>query len=726
MRRKLTIASLLVLLLAGTCSAWVLFNPTQQSRAKRPGETCSATTHTDRGAACCAPTPTAAPTKILTSPDADKQAAREAAEQREQGSQPGKVENGSPQTGSTNNGGGNNGGSSTSAPPPAKRNPTPSEREEAARQAGGRAAYRSRLEASAPDNGKADATLKKSAKQEEWIKQWKDEGIEPPEMVPTQVTGKVMSQQAREGIAGAVVALLTFFPVNGQPGGQIWPVLTELIADAQGNFAGEVPASPKPPFYYTSAAITVRAESYRVIAGMPLSTFNAGQLNSLGIFWAPETPFGVECDGTQFGGSLEVVCTGQLDPQRWYGPKRGPVLAYFPHFAMSAATEKNPTRTVKVLGNWDEKVPPFMTLMSSGGPLQTKRCVRAKVQSQKSGGEQVNAAEPFDKIVFESSGFAEISGQVVDAQGAGVANATVIAAGDTENPTELTDSLGFFRFEKPPKKTTLLAAAHDDFITVIQKEVTPGMSSVRIVFKDRKPVLTFHLRDQLTQVDITSVNIKLYQPPAQQGGKAPAPIVKELTSQNGAFYVKSDTLLGSITLEKVGYFPLTVQDPVKVQGQQTGEWNIYINPGRKLEVRPRDHTACQDAARYYSDTQNTNDPGIWTYWSNLWIEYTIDFGAALEVGVEGGFFDVVLGCRNEGIVDNNYQFQVKVYVDDVEKGTLNVLANTLTEQFGRMRLGQLSGIHRVRLVWLNDSWIPDQLDANIRYQSMKFLEQPGP
>ncbi len=723
MRKKLTIVTLSLLLLTAAAAAWVVLDPPVAHRAKRSGETCSATTDTGRAAACCAPAPTAARTKILTNPDADKQAAREAAEQREQGSQPGKAESGSPQTGGAGNGGANKSGGNTPTPPPAKRNPTPSEREEAARQAGGRAAYRSRLEASAPDNGKADAALKKSAKQEEWIKQWKDEGIEPPEMVPTQVTGKVMSQQAREGISGAVVALLTFFPVNGQPGGQIWPVLTELIADAQGNFAGEVPASPKPPFYYTSAAITVRTEGYRVIAGMPLSTFNAGQLNSLGIFWAPETPFAVECDGTQFSGSLEVVCTGQLDPQRWYGPKRGPVLAYFPHFAMSAATEKNPTRTVKVLGNWDEKVPPFMTLMSSGGPLQTKRCVRAKVQSQKSGGEQVNTAEPFDKIVFESSGFAEISGQVVDAQGAGVPNATVIAAGDTENPTELTDSLGFFRFEKPPKKTTLLAAAHDDFITVIQKDVTPGMSSVRIVFKDRKPVLTFHLRDQLTQMDITSVNIKLYQPGKS---KTPAPIVKELTSQNGAFYVKSDTLLASITLEKVGYFPLTVLDPVKVQSQQTGEWNIYMNPGRKLEVRPRDYTACQDASRYYSDTQNTQDPGIWTYWSNLWIEYTIDFGAAPEAGVEGGFFDVVLGCRNEGIVDNNYQFQVKVFVDDVEKGTLNVLANTLTEQFGRMSLGQLSGIHRVRMVWLNDSWIPDQLDANIRYQSLKFLEQPGP
>ncbi len=725
MRKKLTTISLALLLLLAAVAAWFLLNPPSIERAKRPGETCTAVSNTCRGAACCAPKQDSAPTKIVTNPEADAQAARDAAAQQGSGtSTPGNPGSGSTPGGSTNNGSGNNeAGGNTPKPPPPKRNPTPSEREEEARKNGGRAAYRARLEASAPDNGKADAFLKKSAKQEEWIKQWKDEGIEPPEMVPTQVTGKVMSQQAREGLGSAVVALLTFFPVDGQRGGQIWPVLTELIADAQGNFSGEVPASPIPPFYYTSAAITVRAESYRVIAGMPLSTFNVGQLNSLGIFWAPENPFGVECDGTQFSGSLEVVCTGQLDPQRWYGPKRGPVLSYFPHFAMSAATEKNPARSVKVLGNWDDKVPPFVTLMSSGGPLQTKRCVRAKVQSQKSGGEQVNTAEPFDKIVFESSGFAEISGQVVDAQGAGVPNATVIAAGDTENPTELTDSLGFFLFEKPPKKTSTLAAAHEDYISVIQKDVTPGMSSVRIVFKDRKPVLTFHLRDQLTQIDITSVNIKLYQPGKS---KAPAPIVKELTSQNGSFYVKSDTLLGSITLEKVGYFPLTVQDPVKVQGQQTGEWNIYMNPGRKLEVRPRDHTACQDAARYYSDTQNTQDPAIWTYWSNLWVEYTIDFGAAPDRGVEGGWFDIVLGCRNEGIVDNNYQFQVKVFVDDVEKGTLNVLANTLTEQFGRMSLGQLSGIHRVRLVWLNDSWIPDQLDANIRYQSLKFLEQPGP
>ena len=37
---------------------------------------------------------------------------------------------------------------------------------------------------------------------------------------------------------------------------------------------------------------------------------------------------------------------------------------------------------------------------------------------------------------------------------------------------------------------------------------------------------------------------------------------------------------------------------------------------------------------------------------------------------------------------------------------------------------KLDGVHTIRLIWTNDKWIPNQLDANIRYQSLKFLEQP--
>ena len=44
--------------------------------------------------------------------------------------------------------------------------------------------------------------------------------------------------------------------------------------------------------------------------------------HALGIFWAPEMPFGLDCDGTQFEGNLEVVSTGELDPQRWEATKR--------------------------------------------------------------------------------------------------------------------------------------------------------------------------------------------------------------------------------------------------------------------------------------------------------------------------------------------------------------------------------------------------------------------
>ncbi|KAA0214377.1 hypothetical protein EDM80_06760 [bacterium] len=725
MRGRTLMAALILVTSLALGGAWLVFGSVPDIQPSRPGEDPAPRIAATPELEAAAPSPP--PPALKTNP-----AVREAA--RREGSPAGSRAGGTEQPDDAASGTSPGNGPQPARPqgpgtvPPApSRAPTPAEREEAARQNGGRAAYRARLEASAPDNGKAEAALRKSPKAEEWTQQWRDEGIDPPEMVPTQVSGKMMSPLSREGIAQAKVGILTFFPVNGQRGGSIWPVVTELVADAQGNFSGEVPASPTPPLYYPPAALCVSAENYRVLAGTPVLTFVAGQLNALGIFWAPETPFAVECDGSQFEGSLEVVCTGELDPQRWHPQKRGATLAYFPRFALPAPKPESPSRVTKLTSNWDERDTPFVTLMSTGGPLQTKRCAHARKQSSKRSGESPQVQEPFEPVVFEAAGFAEISGQVVDAQGAGIPNATVYAAGDNETPSVLSDSLGFFRFEKPPKKTSLLAAAHEDYITTTLPNVTPGTTGARIVFNHLKPVIRFRLRDQLTQQFITSISVKLFKPDDPKSSAIPKAFqVLELSSAAGDYFVKSEALLGRLTLEKVGYFPLTVLDPVATQAQQSGEWTLWLNPGRKLEVRPRDHSGTERADRWFSEPDKPDDPAIWTYWSQHWIEYTLDFGAAPEPGIEGGHFDLVLGCRNQGIVDNNYQFQVKVFVDDTERGTLTILANTLTEQFGRLSLGQLSGIRRIRLVWQNDSWIPDQLDANIRYQSLKFVEQPGP
>ncbi len=723
MRTKQITLTLSLLLLCAAAAAWLVLNPPRANRDAAHSESDSQTSDVEpdrvgqksNSRVCSAPSlPNAGASDTSTRSTSTPTASRE----QPQGPKPDAGSPGGPadtRPGST-------------APETQPRPLTPAQREEQARVNGGRDAYRARLEASAPNGGRVDASLVKSTKPETWTKQWRDDGIDPPEMLPTPVTGKIMSQQSREGLGGAKVTLLTFFPVNGQRGGSIWPVLTELVADAQGNFAGEVPASPSPPLFYAQAAISVSAEGYRVIAGMPVATFYAGKPNALGIFWAPEMPFGLDCDGTQFEGNLEVVSTGELDPQRWEATKRSVVLATFPHFAMPLGKPDKPQRLARLIGNWDERDTPFVTLMSSGGPIQTKRTVRSKKQSVTSEGQAAQVAEPFEPVLFENSGFAAISGQVVNAEGAGVPNATVATAGDPTSQTTLTDSLGFFYFAQPPKKTAALIAIHDDYVAVGLKDVSPGMTSVRVTFAHRKPLLHFRLRDQLTQQDITSVSVKLYAPRDTNSSNAfPPPFaVLELSSATGEYNIKSDALLEYITLEKVGYFPRKVVNPVNVQGQSPGPWELWLNPGRKLEVRPRDKTAAETADRWFQDDQTPEEPAIWTYWSQHWIEYTIDFGQAPEPGQEGGWFDLVLGCRNQGIVDNNYQFQVKVFVDDVEKLNLTIAANTLTEQFGRASIGQLAGTHRIRLVWQNDSWIPDQLDANIRYQSLKFLEQPGP
>jgi hypothetical protein len=67
---------------------------------------------------------------------------------------------------------------------------------------------------------------------------------------------------------------------------------------------------------------------------------------------------------------------------------------------------------------------------------------------------------------------------------------------------------------------------------------------------------------------------------------------------------------------------------------------------------------------------------------------------------------------------------VDVYVDGEKKGTLHVASDPEIAQIGRLNLGKLSGAHTIRLMWLNDRYIPGQLDANIRYESIRILEVP--
>jgi hypothetical protein len=610
------------------------------------------------------------------------------------------------------------GGATPGDTPATPRAMTAREREEEARKATGRPALAEKLGRTPAGDG-FNGALKKAPEQEKWAELWYAEGFTPPEMTPTPIHGKIMSQDSREGLGKATVGLISFFPLDGIAGGPLLPVMTELETDEQGYFGGEIPASKLPPLNYPPVAIAITWEMHRIVAAMPIETLLVGKQNELGIFWAPEMPYTLKTDAQQFNGDLSIVSTGELNPQRWHSAKQAQTFTWFPAYAVGMV---DPLKGLAdVIGTWDDKDAPYISLLDGDKQVQTLRPTRAAQASATSAPGAIPA--PFNTLVFENDSLTPISGQVVNGDGAAIANAVVTTVGDAISQSAVTDAAGWFVFNDPPEKTTALLCVHDDYVKALQTPVAPGDSNAQITMAVRRPRIHILVTDKLTQAPLTELSVKVtgLTPFGTSAGE-PLPVeFIELTSTNGHFVLEWEYAIQQITLEKLGYFPKTILDPSTAQ-QATGEITIELTPGRKLEVTPKTYTAAETPERWFPDT----DPGlgIYTAWSHHWIEWAVDFGDAPEEGEEGGSFDVVLGCTNHGIVDNEYQFKVDVYVDGVKKGELTIMADSLNERTARMSLGKLSGSHTVRLIWTNDKWIPDQLDANIRYGSLKFLEQP--
>jgi hypothetical protein len=605
-----------------------------------------------------------------------------------------------------------------------RRDLSPAQREEVLRKEQGRPALAQRMERLPASLH--NANLARPTDQREWEKSWINEGINPPEMIQTPVQGKIMSEQAREGLASAVVHLMTFFPMDGVAGGPLLPVVTDIPTDKNGNFRGEVPASKVAPLDFAPAAIGVTWQSKRILAALPLERLKAGQQNALGIFWAPEFPCLVYCKAEQFAYALSVVATGQINPQRLHKTRQAEFVNTFTSARVTPGDSEpingNPPGQAKLTSTWDWRVAPFVSLHGESGIIQTR--VPARQTEVVAGAEPTEPdISPFHYVVFTNDAYAPISGVVVDSSGTAVSGAVVSAQGGDVVQSAITDLNGWFFIEKPHEKTYAVRVWHNDFVEMLAS-AKPGETDLRITLTKPRPRIRLHLTDKLTTAPITELSFKVIgiHPWGKQRGKPMPEAYTSLASTNGHYLLEWEYEVRSITLEKLGYFPRLIDQPLRVQDKSGGEIEVQLSPGRNLEVQPRNYSAVQQSDRWFPDAQG--GPGITSYWSHHWIEYQIDFGEAPEQGEQGGFFDIVLGCTNQGIVDNQYQFNVDVFVDEVKRGTLAITADSITVREGRLRLGALSGQHQVRLMWTNDKWIPEQLDANIRYATLKFIEQP--
>jgi hypothetical protein len=556
--------------------------------------------------------------------------------------------------------------------------------------------------------------LNRSAEQEEWDESWEEDGFEPPVMIPTPVQGKLISRKTRAGEPGALIGLITFFPIGEVAGGALLPVITPLFTDERGRFAGEIPVPEIAPIAHPVLAISANARSRVVMTATAVPSLRPGEENQLGVFWSDERMIALRCYAGGLPGD-QVVVTGALDPQRWHPAVQGELLPWFPTAKIAGASDLEPTDDLpagfaRVLLPWDGRLIPHVSLLANAYLSQTRLPVERPTTKSGEPATEAGLPAPFENLTFDF-GRAPTAGVVVDGSGRGVETAAITATAPGFARTFITDAVGRFLLEQPPEDPLTMQVEHPDFVTVRREGVPTGDTSVRIVLPQRKPRLVIRAFDEQTGTLLPALTLRV------EGGGESAAV--EVNSPTGEHVFEWDRPISRLAIERAGYRSVTVPDPMAIQEAQ-GVIEVQLPKARDLTFRPRDFTSARDSSRWFPDPND--GPGVYTAWANQWIEWEVPFGD-VSSGVEGGFFDVIVGATNKGIVDNNYRFAVDVFVDEEKRGTLSILADSLHTQTARMSLGQLQGARRIRLSWHNDKHIRGQLDANIRLATLQFIER---
>lgn len=322
----------------------------------------------------------------------------------------------------------------------------------------------------------------------------------------------------------------------------------------------------------------------------------------------------------------------------------------------------------------------------------------------------------FLPVVFPNNGNLILSGNVVDKKNQPVEGAVLILVVDGEDVISYSDSTGWFTFGGLPNQQLNLTATHESWVDVDAK-VQPGVTDRQIQFYYRRPKMTLTILRDADGSPVKEVwfhyqawefNIPIVdEPPPMQ--------VRRMTSANGIYLFENQKPLVSLTACAPGLTPLEIDDE-----DPLATLEVRMSEGLLLDRRPRDYDAAQSPNLF--NTDDGDGPGLWSLDDDHWVEYTFDFGEDEQD------FDLVLGVTNHTYatlpLDNEYLFNVRVYVDGKSVGTMHIASDPDVAQIGRISLGKLTGAHTVRIMWLNDRYIPGQLDANIRYESLRLMETP--
>ncbi len=588
-------------------------------------------------------------------------------------------------------------------PTPA-RVPTPRERAEQARYAGGsnlpKAEAIPKVVAAEVELPPLD--MARLAEPEIWAEYWAREGYAAPAMIKTPVRGKLMARLAQKGVEGARLRLFTFFPANGQLGGPVLPVMMEAVSDAGGFFTANLPVPEKWPTGYAKLALSVEAEGLRLVDALIVPDLRPGEHNEIGVFWAPEEPYEVDVKVTAARTGLAVAVTGRLDPRRWENKRAAQVFGWFSRVPVGGAG-------AKLQGTWDILAdPPFVTLLEHGAPVMTQRLVHIAQPSD--GAMEADhpdglskVGKPFQPVVFANDGYIALTGRVVAPDDMPVAGATVTLKGDGDPRVAFSDASGFFLFGGLRDRVISLRAEHADFVAADSDPMPSATSDFVLKFEYHRPRVNL----TVTRADTSQPVTALWFSVNQLGGP---PVHLRAASAAGVYAFEWDKPVLVLHILAPGLLPRAV-----TFGQT--EQALSLEPGLPLSRRPRDY----DAASWPEGWQTVGEtPCLWSLDDDHWVEYRFNFGQTeapfvLELGVKNHTYAALP-------LDNEYLFEVEVYLDGRHRATLSIPSDAQVPKHVLLALGTLSGEHTIRLKWINDRWIPGQLDANISYESIELFQ----
>lgn len=108
------------------------------------------------------------------------------------------------------------------------------------------------------------------------------------------------------------------------------------------------------------------------------------------------------------------------------------------------------------------------------------------------------------------------------------------------------------------------------------------------------------------------------------------------------------------------------------------------------------------------------DGALYTYWANLWVEYTVDLIA--------GNWNMGLNVTNHGNIDDEGWYSYFLISNDMTGKTISIQASDDETNYGLINVDLLySGTYTITFTWLNDKYSQtDGLDANIQIDSVFF------